>query len=226
VSFFPGKNLGALGDAGMVLTQDQFLAEAVRMLRNQGCKEKYMHEVRGYNHRMDSLQAAVLKVKLPHLDGWNARRRENAQYYNEQFSGLPVETPYVPAENHARLPPLRPAGGPSSAALIEYLKNKGIDARVYYPLPLHLQKCFAYLGHKEGEIPRIGKGEPRDTRDPGAPGPFADERAISPPPSRSIFVGQGTHKLSVVVLTKNESARIERCLASVTWADEVIVVDR
>lgn len=157
VSFFPGKNLGAFGDAGMVLTNHKTTAERLKILRNQGNKTKYMHQVLGYNHRLDTLQAAVLKVKLKYLDGWNKRRQENAEYFNQQLKGLLLKTPFVPGYTthiyHQYV--LRMNG--SSQKLIEHLRAKGIDARVYYPVALHLQECFKYLGYKRGDFPEAEK---------------------------------------------------------------------
>lgn len=157
VSFFPGKNLGAFGDAGMVLTNDKSVDEKIRVLRNQGNVEKYYHLTLGFNNRLDTLQAAVLKVKIKYLNQWNKKRSENAVYYNQQFKGLEVKTPFVPSHNthiyHQYV--LRVKG--SSAKLIEHLRNKGVDARVYYPLPLHLQECFKYLGYKKGDFPETEK---------------------------------------------------------------------
>jgi len=152
VSFFPGKNLGAFGDAGMILTDNQPVAEKLRLLRNQGNKEKYYHSLLGYNHRMDALQAAILKVKLKYLDSWNKKRQANAAYFNRAFRGLNIRTPYVAegARHIYHQYVLRVSH--SSAKLIEHLKNKGIDARVYYPLALHLQPCFKYLGYKRGDF--------------------------------------------------------------------------
>jgi dTDP-4-amino-4,6-dideoxygalactose transaminase len=152
-SFFPGKNLGAFGDAGMVFTNNGVIAQRVRIMRNQGNEDKYYHLVLGYNNRMDTLQAAVLRVKLKYLDTWNNKRRENAGYYNQQLRGVCVKTPFVPAytthiyhQYVLRLPFL-------NTKLIEHLRDKGIDSRVYYPVPLHLQKCFKYLGYKRGDFP-------------------------------------------------------------------------
>lgn len=157
VSFFPGKNLGAFGDAGMVLTNNRIIDEKLRILRNQGNKDKYYHLLLGYNNRMDSIQAAVLNVKLKYLDNWNRKRHENAQYFNRQLKGLKVKAPFVPIYSthiyHQYVLRLEP----SSSSLIEHLKSRGIDARVYYPLPLHLQKCFKYLRYKKGEFPNSEK---------------------------------------------------------------------
>ena len=156
-SFFPGKNLGAFGDAGMVLTNNKNMVERLRILRNQGNKDKYYHLVLGYNNRMDAIQAAVLKVKLKYLDAWNEMRKKNAQYFNMRFRDLNVKIPFVPEYTthiyHQYILRL----DSSSSKLIEHLRSKGIDSRVYYPLPLHLQKCFKYLGYKKGDFPESEK---------------------------------------------------------------------
>ncbi len=157
VSFFPGKNLGAFGDAGMVLTNNRDTAEMLKVLRNQGNVEKYNHLVIGFNNRLDTLQAAVLGVKLKYLDLWNKRRQENAEYFNRNFNDLELKTPFVPAYNthiyHQYVLHL----SEQSSKLIEHLRNKNIDARVYYPKPLHLQECFKYLGYKKGDFPESEK---------------------------------------------------------------------
>ena len=157
LSLFPGKNLGAFGDAGAILTNNQAVAERLKIFRNQGNKEKYYHLVIGYNNRLDTLQAAILKVKLKYLDGWNKRRQENAEYFNQQLKGLPLKTPFAPAyTTHIYHQYILRLNG-ASQKLIEYLRAKGIDSRVYYPVPLHLQKCFKALGHKKGDFPESEK---------------------------------------------------------------------
>lgn len=153
VSFFPGKNLGAFGDAGMVLTNNQAAAEKLRLLRDQGNKEKYYHDIIGFNHRLDTIQAAVLLVKLRYLDAWNKKRQLNAAYYNQRLAGLKIKTPQAAGDSthiyHQYVLRLdRP-----SAELIAGLRAKGIDSRVYYPLPLHLQRCFKHLGYRKGDFP-------------------------------------------------------------------------
>ena len=153
LSLFPGKNLGAFGDAGAILTNNQAVAERLKIFRNQGNKEKYYHSVIGYNNRLDTLQAAILKVKLKYLDGWNKRRQENAEYFKQQLKGLPLKTPFVPAyTTHIYHQYILRLNG-ASQKLIEHLRAKGIDSRVYYPVPLHLQKCFKALGYKKGDFP-------------------------------------------------------------------------
>jgi len=153
VSFFPGKNLGAFGDAGMVLTNDSAIAEKLKVLRNQGNEKKYYHIMLGYNNRLDTLQAAVLRVKLKYLDRWNKKRRVIAEQFNRCFSRLGLTTPFVPSYNkHIYHQYVVRLNSPSDG-LIEHLKNKGIDVRVYYPVPLHLQECFRNLGYKKGDFP-------------------------------------------------------------------------
>lgn len=157
VSLFPGKNFGAFGDAGMVLTNSAAINEKVRILRNQGNKVKYNHLMIGFNNRLDTIQAAVLQVKLKYLKDWNEKREKNAGYFNQRLLGLALKTPFLlPASSHVyhqyvlRL-------NTSSKKLIEHLRGKGIDSRVYYPVPLHLQKCFKYLGYRKGDFPESEK---------------------------------------------------------------------
>ena len=157
VSFYPGKNLGAFGDAGAVLTNNTVVNEKLRILRNQGNKDKYFHSLLGRNNRIDTLQAVVLGVKLTYLDAWNKKRQEAAGYYNKNLSGLAVKTPVAaPYSTHIyHQYVLRVAD--SNKGLLEYLRLKGIDSRVFYPLPLHLQECFKYLGYKKGDFPEAEK---------------------------------------------------------------------
>ena len=152
-SFFPSKNLGGYGDGGMMVTQRDDLAERLRRLRVHGGLRTYFHEEVGYNSRLDALQAAVLSAKLPHLEKWSAARRRNAAYYNEAFAGLPdVRTPVIDERNESiyNQYTLRV---PRRDALLEHLKKRQIGAAVYYPLPLHLQPCFSYLGYTAGAFP-------------------------------------------------------------------------
>lgn len=157
-SFFPSKNLGGYGDGGMIVTQDAQIAERLKRLRVHGGAKQYFHDEVGYNSRLDALQAAVLSAKLPHLAAWSAKRRENAAYYDSALAQLAqagaLTTPYVAPENESIFNQytLRIAGG-KRAALQAFLKEKGIGTSIYYPLPLHLQPCFAYLGYKEGQCP-------------------------------------------------------------------------
>lgn len=152
-SFFPSKNLGGYGDGGMMVTQDEALFEALMKLRTHGSRRTYYHEIVGYNSRLDALQAAVLLAKLPHLEGWSAARRRNAAYYDAAFANLAeVTTPYVDPVNTSiyNQYTIRVT---QRDALQAHLKAQGIGSNVYYPLPLHLQPCFAYLGYTEGQCP-------------------------------------------------------------------------
>ena len=154
-SFYPSKNLGAYGDGGAVLTDDDEVAERVRLLRNHGQKVKYEHLVVGYCHRLDNLQAAVLNVKLPHLDEWNAARRAHAALYDELLANVPgVVTPYVaPNVEHVyHLYVIRVTDGRRDA-LQRYLNEAGIATGLHYPIPVHLQQAYAALGHKPGDFP-------------------------------------------------------------------------
>ena len=152
-SFFPSKNLGGYGDGGMIVTQDDELASRLRRLRTHGSVKTYYHEEIGYNSRLDALQAAVLAAKLPHLEAWSAARRRNAEYYNQAFADLDgIRTPVVDPKNESIYNQYT-IRAERRDALQQFLKEKGVGNAVYYPLPLHLQPCFAYLGYKEGDFP-------------------------------------------------------------------------
>jgi dTDP-4-amino-4,6-dideoxygalactose transaminase len=152
-SFFPSKNLGGYGDGGMIVTQDDALAERLRRLRVHGGMKTYYHDEVGYNSRLDALQAAVLRVKLPHLDAWSAARRQNAAYYDEAFADVPhVTTPFVDPKN-VSIYNQYTLRAERRDALQAHLNGRKIGNAVYYPLPLHLQPCFAHLGYKEGAFP-------------------------------------------------------------------------
>lgn len=153
VSFYPGKNLGAFGDAGLIVTNNKTLAEKVMILRNQGNKNKYHHLVLGRNNRMDTIQAVVLDIKLKYLDEWNKKRQLVAQYYNNHLSDLNIKTPVVPSYTTHIYHQYALRTNKSNKGIIDYLQSKGIDSRVFYPVPLHLQKCFKYLGYKIGDFP-------------------------------------------------------------------------
>jgi dTDP-4-amino-4,6-dideoxygalactose transaminase len=154
-SFFPTKNLGAFGDAGMTVTGDDATAERLRKLRVHGGRQMYHHEEVGYNSRLDALQAAVLSAKLPHLRGWSDARRRNAAFYDRALEGIEgIVTPPVRPESESIFNQytVRVLDGRRDA-LAEHLKQAGIGSGVYYPVPLHLQECFAYLGYREGQFP-------------------------------------------------------------------------
>lgn len=157
-SFYPSKNLGGAGDGGMIVTNDSDHARRLRMLRVHGEEKRYYHSCIGINSRLDSLQAAVLRVKLPHLDDWIAGRQHRARRYESMFAeaGLAefIEPPHVRADaSHVfHLFVIRVRDGRRDA-LLDHLKNAGVGSGVYYPVPLHLQQCFSYLGYKLGDFP-------------------------------------------------------------------------
>jgi dTDP-4-amino-4,6-dideoxygalactose transaminase len=152
LSFFPTKNLGACGDAGAVLTPDRALAERLKKLRNHGAAVKYHHEEVAYNSRLDELQAAILSVKLKHLDAWNEKRRAFAAEYTRQLAGLPLTLPNeLPGRKHTFH--LYCVLSEKRDALKAHLEKNGIAAGLHYPAPLHLQPAFASLGHRAGEFP-------------------------------------------------------------------------
>src|SRR5881296_1044340 len=153
LSFFPTKNLGGWGVGGMMVTSDDALAERLRKLRLHGGAKQYHHDEVGTNSRLDTLQAAVLLAKLPHLAAWSARRREHAAYYSQALADVPqVRAPCIdPANEHIfHQYTLRVE---RRDALQAHLKSKGIGWAVYYPIPLHRQDCFLDLGYKEGRLP-------------------------------------------------------------------------
>jgi dTDP-4-amino-4,6-dideoxygalactose transaminase len=155
LSFFPSKNLGAMGDAGAAYTDDDALAERLRLLRAHGAKPKYYHQLIGGNFRLDTLQAALLLVKLPHLERWTAARRANAARYRELFaatSGLPAEL-RVPADAPGHVYNQFVVRVPRRDALREHLGRVGVATEIYYPVPFHLQACFASLKLRAGAFP-------------------------------------------------------------------------
>jgi len=151
-SFYPSKNLGACGDGGMVVTSDPKAADAVRRLRNYGQRRKYHHDVRGFNHRLDTLQAAVLRVKLRHLEVWNAARRQRAQLYGERLADCPVALPqeagYARSVHH-----LYVIRAEDREGLAACLSDRGIATGIHYPVPIHLQPAYRDLGYREGDFP-------------------------------------------------------------------------
>jgi dTDP-4-amino-4,6-dideoxygalactose transaminase len=151
-SFYPTKNLGGCGDAGMLVTDDASVVEQVRAMRNCGQREKYYHELPPFNHRMDTLQAAILRVKLRYLDGWIEARRRNAALYDELLAGsgvvTPVETPHATHVYH-----LYVIRTPERDELQAHLREQGIGVAIHYPVPVHLQPYYAGNGFRRGQFP-------------------------------------------------------------------------
>jgi len=153
LSFFPSKNLGAMGDGGMCLTNNENLAASLKQLRVHGESPKYYHKWVGLNSRLDSLQAAILSVKLKQLANWSEMRRKNADYYFEHLKDVPqIQLPAIhpKAKSIFNQFTLR---AEKRDALLDYLRKNDIGCAVYYPLPLHVQECFAYLNHQKGDFP-------------------------------------------------------------------------
>ena len=151
-SFYPAKNLGAYGDGGAVVSNDERVADSIRMLRNYGQREKYHHVLVGYNRRLDTLQAAVLRVKLRYLDAWNAARRSHAQKYEELLANshlaLPAEADYAEPVYH-----LYVVGSRDRDGLQAHLRDRRISTGIHYPVPIHLQPAYRDLGYERGSFP-------------------------------------------------------------------------
>ena len=169
-SFFPSKNLGGYGDGGIVTTNDEQFAERLSILRLHGSKPKYYHKIVGLNSRLDALQAAILRVKLRHLNQWHQARQANADHYDGAFAAAGAATSAVPLATGGGLPLRTPAppGGDATHiynqyvirvpadlrdGLRDHLNGRNIGTEIYYPVPLHLQECFAHLGYSEGDLP-------------------------------------------------------------------------
>jgi dTDP-4-amino-4,6-dideoxygalactose transaminase len=175
-SFFPSKNLGGFGDGGMIVTDDDALTERLLKLRVHGGRQMYHHEMVGTNSRLDALQAAVLAAKLPHLDGWAIARRKHAHVYDSAFADHDaIQTPHVEPGNHHVFNQytLRVQ---KRDALKERLDKAGVGNAIYYPVPLHMQECFASLGFKRGDLPEAEKAAHEAISIPVFPELRADEQ--------------------------------------------------
>jgi dTDP-4-amino-4,6-dideoxygalactose transaminase len=158
LSFFPSKNLGGLGDGGMILANDEQLAERLAVFRQHGSKPKYYHKFVGGNFRLDTLQAAALLVKLKHLDAWSEKRRQNAKQFNELFKDCAaVTTPVIRPYNVSIYNQYVILVGSRRDELIKFLQANGIGTEIYYPLSMHDQECFNALGYKPGDFPESEK---------------------------------------------------------------------
>ncbi len=154
-SFYPGKNLGACGEAGAVTTNDEKLATQIRLIRDHGQAKKYYHDVEGYNGRLDAVQAGILHAKLAHLKKWNEQRRERAAEYNRLFESAenPVATPFEPSWSRA-VYHLYVVRVDEREGLMDFLKNEGIGTGIHYPIPLHLQRAYRALSYLPGDFPK------------------------------------------------------------------------
>jgi dTDP-4-amino-4,6-dideoxygalactose transaminase len=155
-SFFPSKNLGCFGDGGMVTTSDKSVADRLRMLRVHGQAQRYLHEIEGRNSRLDELQAAVLRVKLRHLEEWNAARRSNAAFYDKMFAGLAEKGRIIlpcEAEGRKHVYNIYNVRTADRDGLRKYLSSREIGTAIYYPVPLHLQPVYKNFGWKKGDFP-------------------------------------------------------------------------
>jgi dTDP-4-amino-4,6-dideoxygalactose transaminase len=176
-SFYPGKNLGACGEAGAVTTNDAELAQKIRMLRDHGQAQKYYHDVEGYNGRLDSIQAGILRVKLAHLPAWTEGRRQAAARYRELFAstdaavGLPYEPDWSKAVYHLFVVTVQ-----ERDALMKDLATAGIGTGIHYPIPLHLQKAYVGLGYKRGDFPIAEKTATKIVSLPMFPGLTQDQQ--------------------------------------------------
>ncbi len=168
-SFFPSKNLGAAGDGGILTTDDAELAARARKLANHGTSKKYFHDALGHNSRLDALQAAILSVKLPHLDRWNAERRAAAAVYDELLADLPLELPvrrdYGECVYHLYI-----VRTPEAPRMMEALQAAGIGTAIYYPRALHVQEVYADLGYAEGDLPQADAAQAETFAIPCFPG--------------------------------------------------------
>jgi len=152
-SFYPGKNLGAFGEGGAIVTQDESIAQKIRMIRDHGQRKKYFHDLEGYNGRLDAIQAGVLRIKLKRLNDWNKLRRQNSAYYTEFLSNVPSVTLPVEAEFARSVYHLYVIQVDDRDGLQDHLNSKGVASGLHYPLPLHLQKAYDHLGYKKGDFP-------------------------------------------------------------------------
>jgi dTDP-4-amino-4,6-dideoxygalactose transaminase len=190
-SFFPSKNLGAFGDAGLLTARDANVARRLAALRVHGSQEKYLHEWVGINSRIDTLQCAVLRVKLRYLDEWTAGRQENAAAYSARLSGLPVQTPVVAPYQTRHVFNQYVIRAPRRDELREFLAGRGIGTEVYYPIPFHLQPCFQNLGYPRGAFPESERAAEEVVALPIHSGLTADDLDFVCDAIHAFYDGQG-----------------------------------
>lgn len=185
-SFYPGKNLGAYGDGGAVTTDDPALAQQIRMLRNYGQSKKYYHDVAGWNSRLDTVQAAILRIKLRHLAAWNDARRQHADAYRKQLQGLPLVLPReMPGNKH--IYHLYVVQIDRREEVMKYLSSRGVQCGIHYPVPIHLQAAYASLGYQAGSLPVTERIAPRLVSLPMFPELTPDQITFTCEQIRSFF---------------------------------------
>ena len=192
-SFFPSKNLGAFGDAGFVTATDDAIAKKLRLIRTHGMEPKYYHHLVGANFRIDAIQAAVLRVKLPHLTGWSDARRANAARYRALFAdaGLTEVTLPCEAPNRTHIYNQFVIRVPERDRLKKHLDAAGIGTEIYYPVPFHLQQCFADLGYQAGAFPVAEAAARSSLALPIYPELTAAQQAAVVGAIRTFYVGRG-----------------------------------
>lgn len=175
-SFYPGKNLGACGEGGAVTTPDGHVAQKIKMLREHGQAQKYFHDLEGYNGRLDAIQAAFLRIKLQHLDAWNAARRAAAARYAELLAGMPGVLPPFEPDNSRPVYHLYVVRTRDRDALADHLKSQGVFTGLHYPLPVHLQRCYREWGYRTGSLPVTERVASEILSLPMFPGLTADQQ--------------------------------------------------
>jgi dTDP-4-amino-4,6-dideoxygalactose transaminase len=206
-SFYPGKNLGACGEAGAATTNDPGIAKTMKMLRDHGQATKYYHDVEGYNGRMDAIQAGLLDVKLTHLPKWNAQRRERAAEYKRllESADTALVPPYEPAWSRAvyHLYVVRSA---DREGLMDHLKKAGIGTGIHYPIPLHLQKAYASMNYREGDFPITERAAAEIVSLPMFPQLTGEQQSVVVEEIRHFAVmgvGRTAHDLSLAASERN-----------------------
>ena len=204
-SFYPAKNLGAFGDAGIAVSNDKELIEKIKMLRNYGQSKKYYHDFFAFNKRMDALQAAILNVKLPSLDEWNEQRRKIASYYNKMLKDvkeieLPNEKSHIAQVYHLYVIKTK-----KREELQKFLEEKGIGTGIHYPLPIHLQKAFSHLGHKEGDFPKTEQYSRQILSLPMFPGMREEEAKYVANRIKSFFGNHTKKKMSACIFLAKDN---------------------